>query len=137
MVDTSSDAADRGWATWQRRLIEVMVSVLAFAVWGKLAYVGGYRLWARAQDWAIGGHVMLDIASLFIGVAGSIAGVMALWAIGMRAIGRTPKSMIGTPDDTPEDYPTYMRSDEHSADEDIVVDGAADVDPADENSATR
>ena len=117
MVDTSSDAAERGWATWQRRLIEVLVSLLAFAVWGKLAYVGAFRLWARTQEWAIGGHAILDIASLFIGVAGSVAGVMALWAIGMRAMGRTPTSMIGAPDDTPEDYPSYTRGDEHADDE--------------------
>ena len=34
----------RSWATWQRRTIEVVVALLAFAVWGRLAYVGGYRI---------------------------------------------------------------------------------------------
>jgi hypothetical protein len=101
MVDTASGASERGWAVWQRRLIEALVALLAFAVWGKLAYVGGVRLFARANDMPIGGHWVLDAASLFIGVSGSIAGVMAMWALAMRVFGRMPASMVGAPDDAP------------------------------------
>lgn len=115
MVDTASDVAKRGWATWQRRLIEVVVSLLAFAVWGQLAYRGVFRLLARSQDLRIGGHWVLDAASLFIGVSGSIAGVIALWAIAMRMLGKTPSSVVGAPDDTPEDRPYRSRTDEHAA----------------------
>ncbi|HEY0776471.1 MAG TPA: hypothetical protein VGD56_00770 [Gemmatirosa sp.] len=79
------------------------MSVLAFAVWGKLAYIGGYRLLARAEGLPLGGHVIIDIVSLLIGVSGSIAGVSALWALGMRAAGRTPSSLIGAPDDNAVD----------------------------------
>ncbi len=84
---------------WQRRAVEAGVSVLAFAVWGKLAYIGGYRLLARMEGLPLGGHVLLDVMSLLIGVSGSIAGVSALWALAMRATGRTPSSLIGAPDD--------------------------------------
>ena len=117
MVDTSADAAQQGWARWQRRLIEALVALLAFAVWGKLAYIGAFRLLARAEGLSIGGHWVLDAASLFIGVSGSIAGVSAMWALGMRIAGKTPKSLVGAPDDAPEDYPTFMRTAEQSADE--------------------
>lgn len=86
-------------APWQRRVIEAVVSVLAFAVWGKLAYIGGYRLLARLAGAPLGGHVLLDLMSLGIGVSGSIAGISALWALGMRALGRTPSSLFGAPDD--------------------------------------
>lgn len=79
------------------------MSVLAFAVWGKLAYIGGYRLLARMAGVPLGGHVLLDLISLLIGVSGSIAGVSALWALGMRAFGRTPSSLIGAPDDNAVD----------------------------------
>ncbi len=75
------------------------MSVLAFAVWGKLAYIGGFRLIARLQGMPLGGHVLLDLMSLVIGVSGSIAGMSALWALGMRLAGRTPASLIGAPDD--------------------------------------
>ena len=88
---------------WQRRAIEGGVSVLAFAVWGKLAYIGGYRLLARFEGVPLGGHVILDILSLLIGVSGSIAGVSALWALGMRVAGRTPSSLFGAPDDNAVD----------------------------------
>lgn len=117
MVDTSADAAQQGWAKWQRRLIETLVALLAFAVWGKLAYIGGFRLLARAEGLPIGGHWLLDAASLFIGVAGSIAGVSAMWAIGMRMAGRTPKSIVGAPDDSAEDFPAYIRTAEHTTEE--------------------
>ena len=90
-------------APWQRRAVEAGVSVLAFAVWGKLAYIGGYRLLARMAGVPLGGHVILDVMSLVIGVSGSIAGVSALWALGMRALGRTPSSLIGAPDDNAVD----------------------------------
>ena len=90
-------------APWQRRAVEAAVSVLAFAVWGKLAYIGGFRLLARMQGLPLGGHVLIDVMSLAIGVAGSIAGVSALWAVGMRAAGRTPSSLIGAPDDSAVD----------------------------------
>ena len=86
-------------APWQRRAVEAGVSVLAFAVWGKLAYIGGYRLLARLAGVSLGGHVVLDVLSLLVGVSGSIAGVSALWAMAMRAAGRTPSSLIGAPDD--------------------------------------
>jgi hypothetical protein len=121
MVDTSAEAGQQGWTKWQRRLIEAMVALLAFAVWGKLAYIGGFRLLARIEGLSIGGHWVLDAASLFIGVSGSIAGVSALWALGMRMAGRTPTSLVGAPDDAPEDYPRYMRTAdptlEHSTEE--------------------
>jgi hypothetical protein len=117
MVDTSASAAQEGWARWQRRLIEAMVALLAFAVWGKLAYIGGFRLLARAEGLTIGGHWVLDAASLFIGVSGSIAGMSALWALGMRMAGRTPSSVVGPPDDAPEDFPSYIRTAEHSTEE--------------------
>ena len=90
-------------APWQRRAVEAGVSVLAFAVWGKLAYIGAFRLIARLQGLPLGGHVLLDIMSLVIGVSGSIAGVSALWALGMRVAGRTPASLIGAPDDNAVD----------------------------------
>ncbi|GJG86706.1 hypothetical protein tb265_18870 [Gemmatimonadetes bacterium T265] len=90
-------------APWQRRAVETGVSILAFAVWGKLAYIGGYRLLARLAGVPLGGHVILDLMSLLIGVSGSIAGVSALWALAMRAAGRTPSSLIGDPDDNAVD----------------------------------
>jgi hypothetical protein len=93
-------------ANWKRRTIEVMVSLLAFAVWGKLAYSGFFRLLARYQEIEVSGHWMLDAMSLFVGVAGSIAGASALWALAMRALGRTPSSLVGAPDDDPADRPT-------------------------------
>ncbi len=99
------------WAVWQRRAIELMVSLLAFAVWGKLAYSGGYRILARLEGVPLGGLWLLDAASLVIGVSGSIAGVSALWALYMRALGRTPASLMGAPDDDPADRP--RRSGEH------------------------
>lgn len=111
MVDTSTDAANRGWAMWQRRLIEAMVALLAFAVWGTLAYTGGIRLVARVENLTVGGHWVWDAASLVIGVAGSIAGATAMWALLMRMLGRTPTSIVGAPDDAPEDIPAYARMD--------------------------
>jgi hypothetical protein len=51
----------------------------------------------------LSGHWLLDVASLVVGVSGSIAGISALWAIGMRALGRTPSSLVGAPDDGPAD----------------------------------
>jgi hypothetical protein len=119
MVDTSADAAQQGWARWQRRLIEALVALLAFAVWGKLAYIGGFRLLARAEGLTLSGHWILDAASLFIGVSGSIAGVSAMWALGMRIAGKTPKSLVGAPDDAPEDYPTYMRTADQSMEQSV------------------
>ena len=92
-------------ATWQRRTVEVLVSLLAFAVWGTLAYKGFFRLFARYQQVDIGGHWLLDALSLGVGVAGSIAGASALWALAMRMTGRTPTSLVGAPDDGPEDMP--------------------------------
>ena len=100
----------RTWTTWQRRTIEVVVALLAFAIWGKLAYSGGYRLLARISGVDIGGSMLIDIASFFIGVSGSIAGIAAVWALAMRLLGRTPKSLLGAPDDSPEDYPQRWRA---------------------------
>jgi hypothetical protein len=94
---------ERGLAAWQRRTLEALVAVLAFAVWGTLAYRGGFRLLARIEDMPVSGHWVIDALSLLIGVSGSIAGVSALWAIGMRALGRTPMSLVGAPDDSPAD----------------------------------
>ena len=94
---------ERGLAAWQRRTLEALVAVLAFAIWGTLAYRGGFRLLARAEGISLGHHWLLDVLSLLIGVSGSIAGVSALWAIGMRAFGRTPMSLVGAPDDSPAD----------------------------------
>ncbi len=91
-------------ARWQRRTIEAVVAVAAFAVWGQLAYSGLFRLVARAEGVVVlSGHWLLDVASLVVGVSGSIAGISALWAIGMRALGRTPSSLVGAPDDGPAD----------------------------------
>lgn len=110
----TSHAARRSWATWQRRTIEAVVALLAFAIWGRLAYVGGYRLLARLEGMALGGSVLLDLLSLFIGVSGSIAGIAAVWALGMRLFGKVPASIVGAPDDTEEDYPQAHRSGEHA-----------------------
>lgn len=107
-------ASRRGVARWQRRAIEVAVSLLAFAVWGKLAYSGFFRLLARADDLPLQGHWLIDVLSLVIGVSGSIAGVSALWAVVMRALGRTPASLIGAPDDDPADT-AYRRAHERAA----------------------
>jgi hypothetical protein len=93
----------RGLASWQRRTIEAVVAVLAFAVWGKLAFAGGMRLLARGEGMVLSGHWIVDGLSLLIGISGSIAGVSALWAIGMRAFGRTPMLLVGAPDDSPAD----------------------------------
>jgi hypothetical protein len=93
----------RSLAKWQRRAIEALVSVLAFTVWGKLAYVGGLRLLARVEGLPVSGSLVLDLMSLTIGVAGSLAGVSALTAIVLRAAGRTPSSLVGAPDDEPAD----------------------------------
>jgi hypothetical protein len=91
-------------ARWQRRTIEAVVAVSAFAVWSVLAYKGLFRLLARADGVVVlSGHWLLDVASLIVGVSGSIAGISALWAIGMRALGRTPSSLVGAPDDGPAD----------------------------------
>lgn len=92
-----------GLAAWQRRTLEALVAVLAFAIWGTLAYVGGFRLLARAEGISLARHWLLDVLSLVIGVSGSIAGVSALWAIGMRALGRNPGALVGAPDDSPAD----------------------------------
>jgi hypothetical protein len=104
----------RTWTTWQRRTLEAVVALLAFAIWGRLAYVGGYRLLARMSGVTLGGSVVLDLMSLFIGVAGSIAGVAAVWALAMRLTGRIPASIVGAPDDSPEDYPSRARAGEHA-----------------------
>lgn len=98
-------------ANWQRRIIELMVSLLALAVWGILAYKGIFRLFARVEGIAIGGHWFFDALSLIVGVSGCIAGASAIWAIGMRAFGRTPASLVGAPDDGPGDQPP--RTGEH------------------------
>jgi len=91
-------------ARWQRRTVEALVAVAAFAVWGKLAYSGLFRLLARAEGVVVlSGHWLLDVASLIVGVSGSIAGITALWAIGMRMFGRTPSSLVGAPDDNATD----------------------------------
>lgn len=96
-------------ANWKRRTIEVLVSLLAFAVWGKLAYIGIFRLLARFEGVPVSGHWLLDALSLVVGVSGSIAGASALWALSMRALGRTPKSLVGAPDDGPDDLPPAAR----------------------------
>jgi len=99
----AAHARSDGLAHWQRRTLEALVAVAAFAVWGTLAYIGVVRLLARAEGLAVSGHWMRDVLSLVIGVSGSIAGISALWAIVMRAFGRTPKALLGTPDDGPID----------------------------------
>lgn len=101
LIQTAPRTRRRAVSEWQRRAVEGLVSVLAFAVWGKLAYTGVFRLLARWQDMPIGGHWTLDVLSLMIGVSGSIAGMSAIWAIIMRSLGRTPSSLIGAPDDAP------------------------------------
>jgi hypothetical protein len=111
----ATPAKTRARSNWQRRLLEAVVALLAFAIWGKLAYIGGFRLLARINGVAIGGSPVLDVLSLFIGVSGSIAGVAAVWALGMRIMGRTPQSLVGAPDDSPEDYPQHDRTDERAA----------------------
>ena len=104
----------RTWTTWQRRTIEVVVALLAFAIWGQLAYRGGYRILARVSGVEIGGSIIVDALSLFIGVAGSIAGIAAVWTLAMRVTGRTPSSIFGKPDDSPEDYPSRARAGEQA-----------------------
>jgi hypothetical protein len=105
-LDPTSSAMRRvAWAKWQRRTIEGVVALLAFAVWGQLAYIGGYRLLARIEGVAIGGWWAFDALTLFVGISGSIAGVGALWALAMQALGHTPTSMVGAPDDEPADRP--------------------------------
>lgn len=105
VVKSAARSARRGagFAHWQRRTLEALVAAAAFAVWGKLAYSGVFRLLARAEGISLSGHWLLDVISLVIGVSGSIAGVSALWAIAMRALGRTPGSLLGAPDDGPID----------------------------------
>jgi hypothetical protein len=92
-------------ANWKRRTIEVLVSLLAFAIWGTLAYKGFFRLLARFEGVDVSGHWLIDALSLVVGVSGSIAGVSALWALAMRALGRTPTSLVGAPDDDEDDRP--------------------------------
>jgi hypothetical protein len=53
----------------------------------------------------ISGAWWIDAASLVIGLSGSIAGVSALYAVGMRIAGKTPRTFVGAPDDSPEDLP--------------------------------
>jgi hypothetical protein len=106
----SASTTRRTWTSWQRRTIEAVVALLAFAIWGQLAYRGGYRLLARITGADIGGSVLLDVLSFTIGVSGSIAGIAAVWALGMRLFGKTPRSIVGAPDDSPEDYPTRYRA---------------------------
>lgn len=100
---TAAPARHDGLAHWQRRTLEALVAIAAFTVWGMLAYSGGFRLLARAEGISLSSHWLLDVASLVIGVSGSIAGVSALWAIAMRALGRTPTALLGAPDDGPVD----------------------------------
>ena len=92
----------------RRRLLEAAVALVAFGVWGILAYKGGLRLLARLEGLPIGGAWWIDAASLVIGVSGAIAGVSALYAVGMRIAGRTPSSLVGAPDDSPEDLPRRL-----------------------------
>lgn len=106
-------ARGKGATNLPRRAIEALVAVLAFGVWGTLAYRGGFRLLARAEGITLSSSWVIDVMSLFIGVSGSIAGMSALWAITMRALGRTPGSLVGAPDDGPAD--TAYRS-EHNPD---------------------
>jgi hypothetical protein len=96
-------------ANWRRRTIELVVALLAFGVWGVLAYKGGFRLLARYNGVPLGGSWVLDVLSLLIGVSGSIAGISAVWALILRAAGRTPRSIVGEPDDSPEDLPQRDR----------------------------
>lgn len=105
----------RSWSAWQRRTVEGVVALLAFGIWGTLAYKGGFRLLARASGVELGGTWAIDMLSLVIGVSGSIAGASALWALVMRVAGRTPKSLVGAPDDSPEDSPQRARTDEHAS----------------------
>jgi hypothetical protein len=95
---------------WQRRVLEGLVAIASFAIWGKLAYIGTFRLLARWEGLGVRGPMVLDVLSLVIGVAGSIAGASALWAVSMRLLGRTPSSLIGAPDDSPEDWPSARRA---------------------------
>jgi len=106
----SERAAEVRWPAWQRRFLEALVAVASFAVWGKLGYIGFFRLFARWEGLGVRGPVVLDWLSLVIGVAGSIAGISALWAVVMRTIGRTPSSLFGAPDDSPEDWPSARRA---------------------------
>ena len=63
----------------------VLVAVLALAVFGKLAYTGVARLRARAEGLPVGGHWGLDAASAGIGLAASLAALLALRAVAQRA----------------------------------------------------
>lgn len=108
LTTRSVRASGRPTAAWRRRAIEGVVAVLAFAVWGKLAYVGCLRLLARVEGLPVKGSIIIDVLSLGIGVAGGLAGMAALWALVMRAIGRTPASLVGAPDD--DDFDTRYRT---------------------------
>ena len=92
----------------RRRFLEAAVSVLAFGVWGTLAYKGGLRLLARMEGLPVSGAWWIDAISLIIGLSGSIAGVSALYAVGMRMAGKTPHTFVGKTDDSPEDLPRRM-----------------------------
>ena len=121
----------RAQVNWRRRAIELAVALLAFAVWGPLAYKGGFRLLARYEGVDLGGSWVLDVLSLLIGVSGSIAGISALWALALRATGRTPRSFIGEPDDSPEDMPQRDRVIDRSVDRAVDRDAARSSDTTD------
>ncbi len=106
----ATPATTHSLSNWQRRTVETVVSLLAFAIWGQLAYIGGVRLFWRMNGGELGGSIWFDLASFVIGVSGSVAGVAAVWALGMRLIGKMPSSIVGAPDDSPEDYPQARRA---------------------------
>jgi hypothetical protein len=70
----------------RRRLLEAAVAVLAFGVWGTLAYKGGLRLLARLEGLPISGAWWIDAASLIIGSRGA-----------SRASRRSTPSACGSP----------------------------------------
>ena len=54
-----------------------------------------------------------------------------LWALALRATGRTPRSFIGEPDDSPEDMPQRDRVIDRSVDRAVDRDAARSSDTSD------
>lgn len=75
--------------------LPVLTAALALAVFGKLAYIGAFRLHARAAGVIVGGHWALDAASAVIGAVASLAALLALRAVVRRLRGARPGPPAG------------------------------------------
>jgi hypothetical protein len=67
--------------------LTVFVAALALAVFGTLAYIGVFRLRARAEGLTVGGHWVLDAASARGGVVANLAALIALREVAERSRG--------------------------------------------------